>query len=167
MPDKSSAGPGKRRLAIDADVVAFVRLGFGDSHRLSMRSLNFEVAVPNRATLESALIDGVVGYNSMSGKVAANVLCPLWDGLSDTYLGRNSDPYLRLWLPHTRQQRNGGDDALAIALSATETADLIKQVKEAAKACAATALIRGIGHTATWSREVPAHPAEMLLLWQD
>jgi hypothetical protein len=159
-----------QRLAVNDDVVAFVRLGFGDSHRLSMRSLNFEVQIPNRATLEAALVHGVVGYNRMSGKKAAQQLCPLWDDLSHTYLGRRNDPFLRLWLPHTRQQRNGGDNTQNIAATDAETAELITRIRKAAKACTATPLIRSIrsvGRTTDWSLQAPPDPAEMLLLWQD
>src|SRR5512138_87730 len=116
-----------RRLGVNDEVVAFVRLGFGDSHDLAMRSLNFEVQIPNRATLQAALVGGVVGYNRMSGRKAAQQLCPLWDDLSHTHLGRNSDPFLRLWLPHTRQQRNGGDNSLNVAVTEAETADLIRR----------------------------------------
>lgn len=175
MADKGTRRLGTRALEVDDDVVAFVRLGFGDSHGLRMRSLRFEVAIPNRATLEAALIHGVVGYNRMSGKVAARKLGPLWDDLSytylgrdnDAYLGRESDPYLRLWLPHNRQQRNGPHTGLFIHTTEAETADLIERIKKAAKACAATALIRSTGRTPSWSLATPADPAEMLLIWQD
>jgi hypothetical protein len=155
------------RSDVNDDVVTFVRLGFGDSHRLAMRSLTFEVQIPNLATLEAALVHGVVAYNRMDGTVAAGLLCPLWDDLSSTYLGRAGDPFLRLWLPHSRQQRNGGTNTSHLPVTGEETAALIARIRKAAKACAATPLIRGVGRQTRWSLATPADPAQMLLLWQD
>lgn len=151
----------------DSDIVEFVRLGFGDRHGLQVRSLKFEVAIPDRLTLEVALTDGIVSHNQMSGSQAAQQLGPLWDDFGYTILGRDSDPLLRLWLPQTQQQRNGGDNALAVPLAGEELHDLATRITHAAKACHATALIRNHDDTAWNTRSSPSErPVQMLLLWQ-
>jgi len=125
----------------NAEFVQYVRLGYGDHHGLSVRSLDFTVDMPDRATFDACLTDAIVAYNHFDGAQVAAAVGPLWPDLSTVTVGRDSSPLLRLRIPFTYQQRNGGDDTAATPLDSDERAALIDAVCAAGKACRADAIL--------------------------
>ncbi|MEU8001602.1 hypothetical protein AB0B66_10615 [Catellatospora sp. NPDC049111] len=123
------------------DVAQFVRLGFGDSHRLAVSSLSFAVAVPDLPTLETCLGESIRTYNNFDGRTIATALAVLWDDLSTVMLGRDSSPFVQMHIPYTRQQRNGGDNTHAIALEPAERDTVIDAVIAAGTACRADSIL--------------------------
>jgi len=151
-------------------VVQFVRLGYGDHHGLPLYSMDFRIDMPDRATFETCLIDGVVACNHFSGTQVAAAFGPMWDDLSTVTLGRDSSPFIQLAIPFTRQQQNGGDNTRAVPLPGADRAALVDSICQAATTCRADAIL--FASTADPVRHAARRPAVpdkvySLRLWWD
>lgn len=154
----------------DAQVVQFVRLGYGDHHGLTLRSLHFDIDMPDRATFETCLIEAVVACNHFTGAQVAAAYGPMWDDLSTVTVGRDASPFVQLAIPFTRQQQNGGDNALAVPVPDSERAALVDSICQAATSCRADAIM--FAGTADPVRHVACRPAPpervvSIRLWWD
>jgi hypothetical protein len=141
----------------DPQVVQFVRLGYGDKHGLSVRSLDFRINMPDRATLETCLIDAIAGYHHFTGTQVAAALGPMWDNLSTVTVGRDASLFIELAIPLNRQQQNGGDNTLSVPIPDAEREALADTICTAATSCRADAILSA--STADPVRYAAARPA--------
>lgn len=153
---------------INADVVQFVRLGYGSSHGLAVSSLSFAVAMPDLPTLETCLTESIGSYNHFNGPAVAAAFAPLWDDLSTVFVGRESSPFVQIHVPYTRQQRNGGDNTCAIALEPAEREALINSVIDMGTACHADSILFNTATKPTLSPiQPPVRDLATVWLWWD
>lgn len=154
----------------DAQVLQFVRLGYGDHHGLPLRSLRFDIDMPDRATFETCLIDAVVACNHFTGTQVAAAFGPMWDDLSTVTVGRDSSPFIELAIPFTRQQQNGDDNTRSVPVPDSERTALVDSICQAAASCRADAIL--FASTADPVRHVACRPAPpgrvaSIRLWWD
>ncbi|MEV0453724.1 hypothetical protein [Catellatospora methionotrophica] len=148
------------------EVVQFVRLGFGDHHRLAVRSLSFAVAMPDLPTLETCLRESIGSCNNLDGSQAASAIAALWNDLSTIMLGRDDSPFIEIHIPYTRQQRNGGDNALAIRLEPGERDAVIDAAIAVGSACQADSILfKAPGRNLSHIRPGTADLAAVRLWW--
>ena len=124
----------------NADVVAFVRLGFGDHHGLAVRSLSFTIDMPDLPTLEACLRDGIGSYARFDTAQLADALAAVWVDVSTVTLGRASSPVVEIRIPYTRQQRKGGDNAHSIPLEPGERDAVVDALVAIGQTCHADSI---------------------------
>jgi len=154
----------------DPQVVQFVRLGYGDHHGLPLRSLDFRIDMPDRATFETCLIDAVVACNHFTGTQVAAAFGPMWDDLSTVTVGRDASTFIQLAIPLSRQQQNGGDTTRSVPVPDSERTALVDSICHAATSCRADAIL----FTSTADpvqfvarRPVPPNRVASIRLWWD
>jgi hypothetical protein len=152
----------------NAEFVQYVRLGYGDHHGLSVRCLDFTIDMPDRATFEMCLTDAIDAYEHFVGIAVAAAVGPLWLDLSTVSVGRDCGPLLRLRIPFTHQQRNGGDSTAATPIDSIERAALIDAVCAAGTACHAdTILFTTVDELQPASHRPAPDQVATILLWWD
>lgn len=100
-PDLKSAFTPEERTQREAQLVAFVKLGYGDSFDYPARSLEFRTE--ELSTREAQMVIGLVdSYNNFDGAKVARVI-GRFDGRVESWeFGREGSPVLYIRLPHHR-----------------------------------------------------------------
>jgi hypothetical protein len=151
----------------DAQILQFVRLGYGDRRNLRVACPEFMIAVPDRATFEVCLVDGIGDYNTFRSAEVAAAFGPIWGRFSTVSVGRRITPLLKFCLP--AEAILGDLEADRAAAAAGQLWDLTLQVIEAAADCgAASTHVISTANTAVHVadlRQGPHLPAEIQISW--
>jgi hypothetical protein len=120
---------------VNQDAVDFVKYGYGDSHGLKTRSLDFRTETFANYETFAAALAMVPGYNNFDGPAVAKRFKSLWPELMSVKFGREGSPVLYVQVPYWSNQVYAKTMCVApVMLTDQERANLAALVQSAGNA---------------------------------